>query len=179
MTEHVEATALAAVEQAGTLAALAESHYPWVRRMCTALAGNADEGQELAQEVMALACEHFSTLHDPQAFRPWVRVVARHKFISWLRRRRKEQGIMTTAASAAVVAAGDSPGRDLDLEAAVARLPGEQRTALVLHYFLGLRYREIAAVMSCPIGTVMSRLAAARAKLHRELANETGGGELG
>lgn len=178
MTEHVDARTLAAVEQAGALAALAESHYPWVRRMCAALAGNTDEGQELAQEVMALACEHFSTLHDPQAFRPWLRVVARHKFISWLRRRRHEQEPMSVAALATVVGAA-SAGRDLDLEAAVAGLPGEQRVALVLHYFLGLRYREIAAVMGCPIGTVMSRLAAARAKLQRALADEMCGGETG
>ncbi len=170
MTEHVGLGTLASVRQAGAVAALAESHYPWVLRMCSALAGNWDEGQELAQEVMVLACEHFTALHDPQAFRPWLRVVARHKFISWLRRRKHEREMVSTAVLPDVPAAGGGAERDLDLERAIARLPEEQRTAIVLHYFLGLRYREIAAVVGCPIGTVMSRLAAARGKLQRELA---------
>jgi RNA polymerase sigma-70 factor (ECF subfamily) len=177
VTQQVEAGSLAALERASPLEELAESHYPWVLRMCISIAGNADQGEELAQEVMALACKHFTRLHDPQAFRPWLRAVARHTFIDWLRRGKREQEAALTTSIVPVTGAETGGGRDLDLDQAVVSLPPDQRTALVLHYFLGLRYREIAGVMSCPVGTVMSRLAAARSKLQRLLAEQADGGE--
>lgn len=174
VTDSIPAYALA---RADSLEVLAESHYPWVLRMCTAMAGNQDEGEELAQEVMALACRHFTRLHDPRAFRPWLRAVARHTFVSWLRQRKRERELKSAITQAAPAQVAEAGGRDIDLDAAVASLPAEQRSALVMHYFLGLRYREIAAVIGCPMGTVMSRLAAARAKLQRMLADGAAGGE--
>jgi RNA polymerase sigma-70 factor (ECF subfamily) len=47
----------------------------------------------------------------------------------------------------------------------VNALPDAQRSAVFLAYVEGLSYREVAAILDVPIGTVMSRLAAARAKL--------------
>jgi RNA polymerase sigma-70 factor (ECF subfamily) len=62
------------------------------------------------------------------------------------------------------------------MEAALATLGPEHRTALVLHAQEGLSYREIAEEMDCPIGTVMSRLHYARrllaGKLRRFLSDE-------
>jgi DNA-directed RNA polymerase specialized sigma subunit, sigma24 homolog len=49
-------------------------------------------------------------------------------------------------------------------------LPVEQREVLVLAAVEELRYEEIAAVLSIPVGTVMSRLSRARAKLRRAMA---------
>ena len=60
------------------------------------------------------------------------------------------------------------------LRAALERLPAEFREVIVLHELEGLAYREIAAVAEIPLGTVMSRLARARAKLQAELLALTG-----
>ena len=49
-------------------------------------------------------------------------------------------------------------------------LPEEQRTVLILQVYEELKYREIAAVLEIPIGTVKSRLNAAVARLRKELA---------
>ena len=54
-------------------------------------------------------------------------------------------------------------------------LPEEHREVLVLREIEEMDYREIAAVTNIPIGTVMSRLARARAALKARWANETGG----
>jgi RNA polymerase sigma-70 factor (ECF subfamily) len=56
------------------------------------------------------------------------------------------------------------------LNQALERLPAEYREAIVLHDLEGLSYREIAEVAAIPLGTVMSRLARGRGRLHSELA---------
>src|SRR6478752_7836977 len=53
----------------------------------------------------------------------------------------------------------------------LSRLPPEQREVLVLAAVEEMRYEEIAAVLSIPVGTVMSRLSRARAKLRRSVSD--------
>ena len=55
------------------------------------------------------------------------------------------------------------------LHAALEKLPDEFREIIVLHDLEGLAYKEIAAVVGIPIGTVMSRLARARGRLRAEI----------
>ena len=59
-----------------------------------------------------------------------------------------------------------------DIERALALLVDEQRTALLLVVLEGLTYREVAEVQGVPIGTVMSRLARARAQIKTYLDGE-------
>jgi RNA polymerase sigma-70 factor (ECF subfamily) len=59
-----------------------------------------------------------------------------------------------------------------DVEAAIARLPEEQRQVLLLVALEGLRYEEVAKVLSIPTGTVRSRLSRARDALRRNLEME-------
>ena len=68
----------------------------------------------------------------------------------------------------AELAAGDDPEAAAELEGlarAFARLPDTQREILLLRALHGLSYREIAALLDVPLGTVMSRLSRARAAL--------------
>jgi RNA polymerase sigma-70 factor (ECF subfamily) len=60
------------------------------------------------------------------------------------------------------------------IDEAMAQLSHEHRTVLVLHQFEEMEYKEIAKVMGCSIGTVMSRLFYARRKLATLLANMKG-----
>jgi RNA polymerase sigma-70 factor (ECF subfamily) len=60
------------------------------------------------------------------------------------------------------------------VRAALEELPSEFREVLVLREFEGLSYKEIAVVTDSPIGTVMSRLARARTRLQRSLAEGAG-----
>lgn len=154
-----------------SLDVLAEAYYPWLQSTCFFLTGHRQEGQDLAQEVMALACRHAAAIREPNTFRSWLREVARNQFTDWLRRKRREEAVATAIAGTMMTYHDPSVTacERFDLQSAMAQLPLEQRTCLVLYYFLGLRYREIAEVMQCPIGTVMSRLSAARKGLRRRL----------
>ena len=66
----------------------------------------------------------------------------------------------------------DDVHADTDLERAIARLARRQRTAVTLHYLLGLTVADVAEVMGCSTGTVKSTLSDARARL-RKLLKET------
>ena len=74
----------------------------------------------------------------------------------------------------------DSPTSDqtkavdaqMDVSAALAQLPEEYRTAIVLRHVADLDYEEIAAIQGVPIGTVRSRLARGRAQLAEILGNQ-------
>jgi RNA polymerase sigma-70 factor (ECF subfamily) len=68
------------------------------------------------------------------------------------------------------MAGPEAGGRDI--ERALAALVDEQRTALLLVVLEGLTYREVAEVQGVPIGTVMSRLARARAQIKTYLDGE-------
>ena len=61
---------------------------------------------------------------------------------------------------------------------AIARLPEEQRVVLALVAVEGVPYREAAAIVGVPVGTVMSRLARARAKLHAFVYGTAVAGEV-
>jgi RNA polymerase sigma-70 factor (ECF subfamily) len=69
---------------------------------------------------------------------------------------------------------GDRPDHSarLDVQTAVRRLARRQRTAVVLHYYLGLSAAETAQVMSCSVGTVKSTLSDARAQLKKTLGED-------
>jgi RNA polymerase sigma-70 factor (ECF subfamily) len=60
------------------------------------------------------------------------------------------------------------------VERVMARLPEEQRTAIVLKEFHGLTFREIADLMGCPLSTVKTRLYQGLTVLRRELAKVDG-----
>ncbi len=65
-------------------------------------------------------------------------------------------------------APGGTPEQTLDLQRCLLRLPAEQREVLLLVTLQDLRYEDVARITGVPIGTVMSRLSRARARL-REL----------
>jgi RNA polymerase sigma-70 factor (ECF subfamily) len=68
------------------------------------------------------------------------------------------------------LAGPEAGGRDI--ERALATLVDDQRTALLLVVLEGLSYREVADIQGVPIGTVMSRLARARAQIKSYLDGE-------
>ncbi len=68
-------------------------------------------------------------------------------------------------------AAGDNVA-DVDMERALTRLTGRQRSAVALYYYLGLPVADVAAVMGCSAGTAKSTLADARQRLRRELGED-------
>jgi RNA polymerase sigma-70 factor (ECF subfamily) len=139
------------------------------------LCGNRADAEDIVQEAYLRAFKYFDRFRGGNA-KPWLLAIVRNACFTWLERNRSNRLVFVADARLEAEAeasrrgeAIESPEADLQrrqdamaLNRAVAALPVEFREALILREIQGLSYKEIAAVIDIPIGTVMSRLARAR-----------------
>jgi RNA polymerase sigma-70 factor, ECF subfamily len=152
---------------------------------------NHSDAEDLVQETYARAFASFHQFKEGTNLRAWLNRILTNTFISGYRKRQHEP--VLTAASLedwqlerAHVRSGQSAmaarsAEELALDRipdhsvtdALRQLPGDFRMAVYLADVEGLGYREIAQVMHCPIGTVMSRLHRGRSRLRELLVNDS------
>jgi RNA polymerase sigma-70 factor (ECF subfamily) len=156
----------------GPRAALLEA-LPRLRRFARSLTGNRHDADDLVQATVERALER-GMPNEVDALR-WLFKVCKNIWIDELRAHavRANAALLPELAeeptvSGESVALGELTLREVDR--AMAALPVEQRTVLSLVAVEGLAYREAAEVLDVPIGTVMSRLARARAALAARFA---------
>ncbi len=143
--------------------------YPRLWRFCLALSGSRDGADELAQATCARALDK-AHLFDPgsQADR-WLFTMARRIRLNDLRATKVRLGRGVEDCDA-LADPRTSKGAESNIFARevfdqIAALSDVQRTAVVLVYVEGYKYAEAAEMLDVPVGTIMSRLAAARRKL--------------
>jgi len=145
---------------------------PRLRRFARALAGNAHDADDLVQVALERALARASQWRPEQRLETWVYAIVRNAWIDEQRARgRRGRVFAPEAAGAGVGAAATDPAGALALQAALQQLPGEQREAIALVLVEGLSYREAAAALDVPIGTLTSRLARGRGALQRMLGH--------
>jgi RNA polymerase sigma-70 factor (ECF subfamily) len=121
-----------------------------------------DEGQaeDATQEALVAAWRHIRALRDPDRFDAWLHQVLVRSCYREARRHRPLGSLDVAVGHLAL----SEPDRSLDLadrdqlERGFARLGVDQRSILVLHYYVGLRLDEVAQVLGHPPGTIRSRL---------------------
>jgi RNA polymerase sigma-70 factor (ECF subfamily) len=151
------------------------------------LTKNEADAEDVVQDAYVRALRFFSSLRGEDA-RAWLLTIVRN---TWYGRfpRRAGEPVITVAdedADARADASLDPEARLIQrqtvahVRGALEALPADFREVLVLRELEGLSYKEIAAVVGIPIGTVMSRLARARERLLGVLAaSDAGGGHRG
>lgn len=133
-----------------------------------------NDAEDVAQEAMLRAFRFFRGFHGGDV-RAWLLQIVRNSCYSWLEKNRPME--LTTefdeelypqpgVTPESLAIAGDNRER---LARALETLPPRSREVLVLRELEGCSYKEIAAITSMPIGTVMSALARARQRLERVL----------
>lgn len=141
------------------------------------LVRNGTDAEDLVQEACLRAWKSFAGFRGGDS-RSWLLTIVRNTCFTWLRENRRQ--------SVAVEFNEDLHSEDVGvpeaerllaqrssretLEKALQELPAEFREAIVLRELEGLSYKEISEIASVPVGTVMSRLARARARLQICLA---------
>lgn len=141
---------------------------PALRRYAAALAGSIAAGDDLVQDCLERALRQAGTLRDHRRLAAWLRSILYNLYVDELRRRRSrgiEEEISSLADDVALSVPPAERGSFRDFTAAMNALTAEHRQILLLVGLEGMSYREIAAELGVPIGTVMSRLARARERL--------------
>lgn len=134
---------------------------PVVWRLCSALGSPGDE-DDLVQETYLRAMSSMAGYRGEAPVRAWLLSIARRVCADHVRRRQRQRRLVDRLVVNARddVAPAYAPMDDL-----VQALDPDRREAFVLTQVLGLSYEEAAATVGCPIGTIRSRVARARADL--------------
>jgi RNA polymerase sigma-70 factor (ECF subfamily) len=151
------------------------------------LARNDHDADDIVQEAYLRAVRSFDRFRggDPRA---WILTIVRNTCYSWLEKNRTPGATSSGDADEAVAAlaadASTQPEVQVLREAdrhlvrdALDSLPAEFREVLLLREVESFSYKEIADIIDAPLGTVMSRLARARARLQQCLVERTRGEE--
>lgn len=154
-----------------------DQHRERVWRLVARLSGNLEAADDLTQEVGLRALQAFTSFRSESAFFTWLYRIAVHVVIRWRDGNRETPLTLDSPAAGDVAAdAISSPEFQAANDAlrtavwdAMERLPEELRVTLILRVFEDLSYREIARILEIPVGTVMSRLHAARRRMREEL----------
>jgi RNA polymerase sigma-70 factor (ECF subfamily) len=147
-----------------------EAAIPALRRYARALTRNADIADDLVQDTLVRALRSEHLFHGGEV-RSWLYTILTNLNRNRLRSLARRPALSPIEDNDAPDAAGPEAG-GRDIERALATLVEDQRTALLLVVLEGLSYREVAEVQGVPIGTVMSRLARARAQIKSFLDGE-------
>lgn len=140
-----------------------------------AIAGDRSIAEDAAQEAVIRVIRNFDRFDDSRALEPWVRKIAANAAFTELRRQRKERSLDDEDVEEASSADYQETSDDEDVALAVATLPIEKRTVIVLHYWLDCPLREIAEILDLPLGTVASHLTRARDQIRLNLEEQHAG----
>jgi RNA polymerase sigma-70 factor (ECF subfamily) len=150
---------------------LVDAHYTALYRYAYRLSGAAAEAEDLTQETFCQAQHKLEQLRDWDRARAWLFSILRNAYLHRARARKAENRVPLDDV-------GELPDRLPDplpevdagqLQDALNDLPEVYRTPIILYYFEDFSYRDIADQMGVPLGTVMSRLARAKAFLRARL----------
>ena len=131
------------------------------------LTRNREEAEDLVQEASIRGFKAYHKFAEGTNFKAWMFTIVRNVFINEYRKKTREPLKVNYEEVENFISLPEFTGfaEELFSEAlqqSLGQLPEELRTTLMLFYVEELSYKEIAEVMKCPIGTVMSRLFMAR-----------------
>ncbi len=160
--------------------ALVERHRKWVHSLAWREIGDFHAAQEITQDTFIQAHKSLPSLRDLNRFSGWLHVIAKRQCIEWLRRKPMMMQSLDAMPNAELERL--SYARYLDEEQAQAstdglrevverllqKLPVNERSVMVLHYYKGLTCEEVSALLDVSLNTVKSRLYRARKRLETE-----------
>jgi RNA polymerase sigma-70 factor, ECF subfamily len=157
---------------------------PRLRRYARALTHNTTAADDLVQDCLTRALSKIHLWQDGTNLRAWLFTILHNQYVNEVRRSVRAGTVVSLSDTEpepepALTRAPDQ-GKRLelrDLERALAKLPEEQRSALLLAGIEGMQYEEVAAVLDVPLGTIRSRLSRGRAALRQLMSLQVEKGE--
>jgi len=151
---------------------LVESHLDSLHRFAMSLTRDRDDALDLLHDTFVKGFEGFHRFQRGTNFRAWIFAILRNAFLSRVRDRGRHPQVSFDKT--------EEPGgggdvvfellEGAEILAAVEELPEPFRSTVLLVDREEMRYAEVAVILDCPVGTVMSRLHRGRAMLRRRLS---------
>jgi RNA polymerase sigma-70 factor, ECF subfamily len=144
--------------------------------------GREEDARDVCQETFLRAFRSLSGFRGQSKFSSWLYRIALNLCRDWMRRERRTPVVQPPEdVDLLELASAAEPSESIEdlvarqdltraVERAMAVLPPEQRTAIVLKEYHGLTFQEIADLVGCPLSTVKTRLYQGLTVLRRELA---------
>lgn len=151
-------------------ARLLEVEIPRLRRYARALTRDMTRADDLVQSCLTRAVAKQHLWQPGTDLRAWLFTILHNQHVNDVRRSVREGVSVAVEEMAPVLTVAPSAMAALqlrDLEAAIAKLPQEQRQVILLVGLEGMRYEEVASILGVPVGTVRSRLSRGRDQLRR------------
>ena len=139
--------------------------HPKLYKFAYRLIGDRDGAQDVMQDAALTIAKNIDRLNDPKTFSSWAYVIVRRRSADYISRAVKARRVKSELENRPEPAEAIGPDDSLSLKQALARLSETDRSILDLFYRDGMTGPEIASALGIPIGTVKSRLYAAREKL--------------
>ena len=172
--------------------ALVQRHRKWIHSLAWREIGDFHAAQEITQDTFIQAFKSLPSLRDPNRFSGWLHVIAKRQCIEWLRRKPITMQSLDAMPEAelerlsyARYLEGERTRASTDglreiVERLLQKLPVNERSVMVLHYYKGLTCEEVSALLDVSLNTVKSRLYRARKRLEMEesMLRETFGTNL-
>jgi RNA polymerase sigma-70 factor, ECF subfamily len=145
---------------------------PNMRAFAISLCGNRDRADDLVQEALVKAWNHLDSFEVGTNLKAWLFTILRNAYFSELRKTKREVADSEGQIAARVAVPAEQLAHlELnDLSNALAKLPADQREALILVGAEGFSYEDAASISGCAVGTVKSRVNRARSKLAELMA---------
>lgn len=149
---------------------------PSLRAFAISLCGNVDRADDLVQDTLLRALAHIDKFEPGSNMPAWLFTILRNHFRSEYRKRRREvedgEGRYAETLKSQPEQHGQIEFREF--REALAKLPSDQREALVLVGASGFSYEEAANICQCALGTIKSRVNRARTNLAETLSLDFG-----
>jgi RNA polymerase sigma-70 factor (ECF subfamily) len=144
---------------------------PRLRAFAISLTGSVDRADDLVQETLLRAWTHFDSFQTGTNLNAWLFTILRNLFRSDYRKRKREVEDGDGVYSQFLPSMPEQIGNIelAEFRTALAKLPPDQREALILVGADGLSYEETAQICGCAVGTIKSRVNRARTRLAKML----------
>lgn len=160
-------------------------NWAWLKGLVYGIIGDADETDDVLQDICVRVIENVGSVRQPERFRPWLAVLARRQALRHRQKTTRKVGLAPPiddgGASPALQQCDETAQFTEDLERAeqceqvlraLRSLPDKYREVFMLQYSSDLTYRQIAEILDIPLTTVQIRLVRARRMIHDKVAGK-------
>ena len=157
------------------LETLVARHRKWAYEVALGITGDTGAAMDVSQEAFIRLYRSVKRFRKDKKFFPWFYQILRNRALTELKKqqaRRESPGGLDFPFQSDETGPANQSDLKRTVWKAIRGLPEGSKEIIILRHFNGLSYAEIAEVLSVPVGTVMSRLHAARCRLRDELEGE-------